>query len=115
MDKSTIEAVHLEQETEAGGPLYTNSNSDAKSSSSSTGPSSSSSSSSSSQDGIAQEEVSAGDAPETVFRDTSSGENENTSSGADKTQKSPKENAAHAENVSTGGHSVETNGPLYGK
>lgn len=119
MDKSTIEAVHLEKETGAGGPLYddnSDSNSSNMNSSSTSNSTGSSSSSPPSHDGIAREKENDGDAPDTVFRDITGGKSESSSSGSDnKAQKSSQVASPQVESASTGGHSVETNGPLYGK
>lgn len=91
LEKATLQAIHLQQEAEAGGPLYdvssdSNSNSNLNKS-----------------ENVANEDRSReGDAPETVFGDKTTGGD--AEAGKEKSK-----------DESTGGHSVETAGPLYGK
>jgi len=105
LEKSTLQAVQLDQETESGGPLYADSSSSSSSSSSTT-----SMQNDSQNDGLGER----GDAPETVFGDTTTS-SEDGGEGNDKTEKSAQQAASIAQETRTGGHSVETAGPLYGK
>lgn len=131
LEKSTLQIVELDQGATGGeGPLYAGSNSNTSSSSS--GDSAATSSSSAvtsdvkessdnhandltsgnvfSQQGSAK---SAGGKPKKSTSSPSS--TSKTSQKKDKTNRRPRENAAEAEESRTGGSSVETSGPLYGK